>query len=186
MTAQEQTLATLAALLDDTKTPYMIIGGIANLVWGEPRATLDIDVTVWIEDADLAEFVQQVSARFTLLTKDPLGFIAQTRVLPASSREGVRVDVIFGALPFEREAIARAMLVDLAGVAVRVCTPEDLILMKIASDRDRDRGDVQALVRKRLPTLDHAYLEPRIEELASLLERPDIRDRWRAWKRQSE
>ena len=53
MTAQEDALAQLAALLEDTRVPYMVIGGLANIVWGEPRATLDIDVTVWLADTEI-------------------------------------------------------------------------------------------------------------------------------------
>ena len=32
----------------------MIVGGIANAVWGEPRATIDVDVTVSVENPDLS------------------------------------------------------------------------------------------------------------------------------------
>lgn len=30
----------------------MIIGGLANAVWGEPRATLDIDATISADTSD--------------------------------------------------------------------------------------------------------------------------------------
>jgi hypothetical protein len=46
MTTQEQALVRLAQLLSEHGIPYMVIGGLANAVWGEPRTTLDIDVTV--------------------------------------------------------------------------------------------------------------------------------------------
>lgn len=46
MTSQEQALVRLARRLSDLEVPYMVIGGVANAVWGEPRATLDIDVTL--------------------------------------------------------------------------------------------------------------------------------------------
>lgn len=40
------------------------------------------------------------------------------------------------------------------GVEVTFCTAEDLILLKIISMRDRDRSDVQGIVRRLLPQLD--------------------------------
>jgi len=183
MTAQERALADLAALLAASRTPYMIVGGIANIVWGEPRATLDIDVTVWVEDADLDGFLGRAASAFRVLVGSPLAFVRDTRVLPLESADGVRIDVIFGLLPFEREAIARATPIELGGTSVAVCTPEDLILMKIVSERERDLTDARRLVERRLPELDRAYLEPRIEELAALLDDPRIRERWRAWAR---
>ena len=51
MASQEAALAGLARLLDELSVPYMIIGGHANAVWGEPRATLDIDATLWLPEA---------------------------------------------------------------------------------------------------------------------------------------
>ena len=48
MTVLEHALTNLAEFLKDQKIPYMVIGGFANIIWGEPRATIDIDVTIWV------------------------------------------------------------------------------------------------------------------------------------------
>src|SRR5437867_1829187 len=138
MTIQEDAVAGLIAVLRRLDVPYMIIGGMANLVWGEPRATLDVDVTVWREDRDVSPFVDAITGEFHALVDQPLTFIQDTRVLPVETARGARIDIIFGLLPFERAAIDRAIEVPMAGVRARVCTAEDLILMKIISDRERD------------------------------------------------
>ena len=57
MTALERALLELAQTLTNNRIPYMIIGGMANAVWGEPRATLDIDVTVWVAEEEISEVV---------------------------------------------------------------------------------------------------------------------------------
>lgn len=44
MTGLERTLIQVVRFLDDNGVPYMVIGGIANLVWGVPRATIDVDM----------------------------------------------------------------------------------------------------------------------------------------------
>lgn len=181
MTSQEAALAHLTRVLNAARVPYMVIGGLANIIWGEPRATLDIDVTVWVLEPQIPEFVAILERHFTPLVENPSAFIRDTRVLPLEGANGVRIDVIFGLLAFEEEAIARAATVEIAGVPVRFCTAEDLILMKIVSDRERDLADAQAIVHRRLPQLDRGYLEPRIHELSRLLEKPDIEARWRLW-----
>ena len=182
MTAQEEGVVQVTALLEAARVPYMVIGGLANIVWGEPRATLDIDITVWVDDAQIQPLVDRIRSQLHVLVDSPAAFIAETRVLPAETSSGVRVDLLFGMLPFER-AIDRARDVLLAGKRVRVCTPEDLILMKIVSDRERDVADARAIVQRRLRELDRNYLEPRISELSSLLDRPDILARWEEWTR---
>jgi Nucleotidyltransferase of unknown function (DUF6036) len=181
MNAQERALQALCLALDDARLPYMLVGGQANAVWGEPRATLDIDVTVWAEGRPNA--VSQLTVRFRALVAEPETFVRETRVLPLESADGVRIDVIFGMLPFEEEAIKRARPIRVAAMEVRVCTPEDLILMKILSDRERDIADARGVALRRMDDLDLEYLEPRIEELATLLERPEIRTRWAQWKK---
>jgi hypothetical protein len=182
MTAQEDALAEITSFLDRQDVQYMVIGGIANLIWGEPRATLVVDVTVLVPPDAIDSFIESVGREFTILVKDPSDFVRDTRVFPVSMPSGVRIDLIFGLLPFEEEAVRRAARVEAAGRTIRVCTAEDLILMKIISDRPRDIDDARAIVRRRLHALDLAYLEPRVMEMASLMERDDITTRWRAWK----
>jgi hypothetical protein len=164
----------------------MVIGGLANAVWGEPRATLDIDVTISADTSDVRRISALLESDFRALVSDPEAFAKETRVLPLESRTGVRVDLIFGFLPFEREAIERASAVPVAGGEIRFCTPEDLILLKIISRRERDQADVQGILRRRFSDLDLDYLEPRIEELSELLSRPEILQNWARWKAGSE
>lgn len=185
MTNQEQALVDLAQLLTGQAVGYMVIGGLAAAIWGEPRTTLDVDVTVWVPEGDIAALVERLGERFDLLVSDPRGFIAQTRVLPMRTRAGIRIDLIFGLLSFEEEAIRRAIEVTVGSATVRFCSPEDLILHKIISTRERDLADVRAVVARRLASLDLDYLEPRIAELATLLERPEIAERWATWKREA-
>lgn len=124
-------------------------------------------MTVLVPPGAIDAFIESVGRHYTILVKDPSDFVRDTRVLPASTQSGVRIDLLFGLLPFEEEAVRRAARVEAAGRTIRVCTPEDLILIKIISDRPRDLEDARAIVRRRLPALDLGYLEPRV------LERPD-------------
>lgn len=179
MTALERCLAALVARLEEMKFPYMVIGGLANAVWGVPRATLDVDVTVWAEEERWSQLLAGLEGQFVPLVADALAFARETRVLPVQFGEGVRVDLILALLPFEREAIHRAVAVSMAGTSVRVATAEDLILMKLISRRPRDEEDVRGILARRRGELDFAYLQPRVEELARLLEQPEFLTRWR-------
>ena len=174
MTSVESALAAIVGYLEGYGTPYMVIGGLANLVWGTPRATVDVDVTVWVDENDMAAFVEGLVERFHVVPENPVSFIAETNVLPVDSPGGTRIDIIFGQLPFEKTAIARARLVDIAGVAARVCRPEDLILHKIVSERPQDLQDVRGIIQRHRGDLDKGYLDPRVRELASLIERPEM------------
>jgi len=182
MNPLERALIDLAGNLSGNNIPYMIIGGMANAVWGEPRATIDIDVTIWLDEENTDRIVPILSESFHLLVHDPLKFILDTNVLPMESRNGVRVDLIFGRLPYEKEAIGRSVEIDIEGVPVRFCTPEDLILHKIISEREKDINDARGVAIRRMKSLDLSYLESRIQELSNALEKPEILESWKQWK----
>lgn len=57
---------------------------------------------------------------------------------------------------------------------VRICSPEDLIIHKIISDRPRDWEDVRGIINLLGSKLDQTYLRPKIKELTKTLEKPDL------------
>jgi hypothetical protein len=186
MTVLEDTLIKLTRVLERNAVPYMIIGGLANAIWGEPRATVDIDATVWVAEDRFDAIVSILQKKFRSRVPDPVSFLRETHVFPLESEGGVLIDLIFGFLPFEKEAIDRAVGIQVCGISVRFCTPEDLILHKIISERKRDLDDASGVIIRQLKRLDFSYLEPRIRELAEALERPEILDLWKRWKQEAE
>lgn len=173
-------LVEVSTHLDSCRVPYMVIGGIATTYWGEPRATLDVDLSVLVSDAELSMFVQRLPSNLSLRAPQPVvEFILRTRVLPLRHASGVDIDLVFAVLPFEEEALERAIEVPIEGSFVRMVSAEDLVLMKIFSERSKDRGDVATVLSRRWHELDHAYLEPRVIELSHLMEDPSILDRYR-------
>ena len=184
MSELDLALVSLSSWLSDNGIPHMVIGGFAVTIWGEPRFTRDLDVTVSVPASGFAESINLICARFVPLTSDPLKFATETRVLPLMV-ESVPVDLIFAALPYEEDAIARARPVKIHNAGVPICSPEDLILHKIVSQRPRDHEDIEGVFRYRHSELDYSYLDPRVEELADALSDHSmlawyrqLRDRW--------
>lgn len=169
-------------MLEGGRIPYMVIGGLANLVWGEPRTTLDIDVTVDIEDVGTRAFATLVREVGDPLPDDPVAFAERTRVLPVRTPEGVGVDFVLATLPFEIAAIGRARTVRIADTDVRVCTPEDLIVHKIVSERPRDHEDIVGVLKRQREVLDLAWLDSTVDALAAGLGEPAVAERYRLAK----
>ncbi len=179
MTQLERALVEITAILDEFHVPYMLIGGLAVSLWGEPRATLDVDLSLWVEPTDFDATVSALCERVAALPKDPLAFAAETRVLPVSSSEGVRVDLVFAALAAEKQAIGRGVPKQVGGKTVVVCSVEDLVLMKLISEREKDWEDARRLLRRFRSSINRVYLEPRLTQLADALARPGIVDLFR-------
>ena len=156
----EKLLARLGGALDKAGIPYMLIGGQAVLLHGQPRATVDIDVTVGL-DVDavprLLALAQSLGLNALATPVEP--FVAKTNVLPVQDAEtGIRVDFIFSFTPYEQQAIARAVRQSVGGQSVCFAAAEDLILHKLFAGRPRDIEDVRGVLARKGKQLDSEYL----------------------------
>lgn len=174
MNALEHSLKQITGFLKRQRIPYMIIGGIANMFWGRVRLTQDLDITILCKEEGIPALIKKISNDFKLLPENPFSFLQQTRVLPAMTDDGIRLDLIFARLPYEEMAIRRAKTVKFGNLSVKVCTAEDLILHKIISERSLDIEDVRWIINCQNDRLEREYLEPLVQELSRLLERPEI------------
>jgi hypothetical protein len=59
----------------------------------------------------------------------PLAFVERSRVLPLESHAGVRLDIVFGVLPIQREAILRAAGKPIGGRMIPVASVEELAMV---------------------------------------------------------
>jgi len=160
----EKLLARIDAALSECGLPYMIIGGQAVLLYGEPRFTRDIDVTLGSGPNRLEDLLGAVSdLGLVVLPEDANDFVAETMVLPTLDEgSGIRVDFIFSLTPYEKEAISRATNVDIGGRQVAFASVEDLIIHKIFAGRPRDLEDVRSVILKNR-SIDMKYIQAWLE-----------------------
>jgi hypothetical protein len=153
-------LVSLARALDGAHISYMVIGGQAVLLHGEPRLTRDIDVTVGMDASQLQRLLSAVSeAGLIPSVKDVESFVRTTNVLPLVDAGGtIRVDLIFSFTPYEAEAIRRAVPVGFEGGVVRYASVEDLIIHKMVAGRDRDIEDIRGVLA-RTSGFDKEYVD---------------------------
>jgi predicted nucleotidyltransferase len=168
-------LAMLAKALEKRGLPYMIIGGQAVLLYGEPRLTRDIDITLGVDNTHLEtvlSLLEEVSLK--PLPEDIPDFVRQTNVLPAVDEEsGIRVDFIFSSTPYEVQAIKRAIRVNIRDQDVMYASVEDLIIHKIFSGRPRDLEDIRSVLRKNC-SVDMRYIEDWLAKFDEVSEKYDF------------
>jgi len=172
-------LERLAEALERAAIPYMVIGGQAVLLHGEPRLTRDVDLTLGVDVDRLPDVLAAARGCRLEPLVDPEDFVNKTMVLPCLDPEsGIRVDLVFSWSPYEREAIARALTVPVGGVGVRYATAEDLVIHKILAGRARDLEDVRGVLLKN-PTLDQVRIESVLAEIGAVTSEALV-DRFRA------
>ena len=169
-------IARIARELASRQLPFMLIGGQAVLLHGQPRLTEDIDITLGVDPSRL-HVLEKVCAALGLepLPEDVPAFVRDTFVLPARHPEtAIRVDFIFSTTPYERQAIGRAVPVTLDGVPVPFAAAEDLLIHKLFAGRARDIEDAVGVVRRQRKSLDWAYVERWAREFASVPGREEM------------
>jgi len=167
-----QLLERLAHALNDARLPYMIIGGQAVLLYGEPRLTRDIDITLGVDIDRQADVASAATKLGLALLVTPESFTKQAMVLPClDPATGIRVDFIFSFTPYERQAIERAVSVAIGQAQVRFATAEDLIVHKMLAGRPRDHEDVTGILLKR-PDLDSSYIRHWLTQFAATIHQP--------------
>ena len=161
----EKLLSRIAKELDKNNIPYMIIGGQAVLLYGEPRLTRDIDVTLGSVVGNWQHVLKVMDKiKIKPLPKEPAEFVKHTWVLPGEEKKsGIRVDFIFSFTPYEQQAIKRGRKIKLGGGKVNFASPEDLVIHKLFAGRPRDIEDVKGIIAKN-PKLDKKYIKKWLEE----------------------
>jgi hypothetical protein len=154
---------------------HCIIGGMALLRWGEQRMTKDVDLTLLTGFGGEERFVEALLRDFEPLVADALNFALRNRVLPLRTRAGFKADIALGGLPFEEGAVDRASDYAYAdGVVLRVCSAEDLVVMKAFAARPQDWIDIEGVLIRQRAQLDWSYIYENLTPLAELKETPAL------------
>lgn len=158
--------------------PYVIIGGIANAVRGEPRATHDADLKVLVRGMTIAQFRALAEAQFKPYRRPWLGGAESTLIISLEVAPNMVADMLVAVLPYEEQAIHRAELIEIEGLTLPVCTAEDLIVHKAIADRPKDWLDIGGILLRQRGKLDEAYVRNWLTQFAEALEKPELLTRF--------
>ena len=177
MTALIQAAAGLQAVCEANRWRFCFIGGLAVQRWGEPRETVDVDLTLLTGFGDEAGFISVLMNAFEPRIDDAANFARVNRVLLLRASSGVGLDVALGGLPFEELAVTRSSLFTYPpDVPLRTCSAEDLIVFKAFADRPKDWLDIEGVIIRQ-PRIDWPYVRAQLEPLAELKEAPELLDK---------
>jgi hypothetical protein len=137
----------------------MIIGGQAVLIYGEPRMTRDIDITLGVGIDELNKIKQVITKiGLTIRVKNYKKFAEQTMVIPAMDKKsGILVDFVFSFTGYERQSIKKAKSIKIGKTMVKFASLEDVIIHKVIAGRPRDIEDIRIIILKN-PKYNKKYI----------------------------
>lgn len=152
--AAELDVERLLACLTRYGVEYVVIGGIAAVLWGSPRSTFDLDVCPGTDRGNLealGKALTELQARLRGIEEDvpfhaDAASLARVEVLTLDTLAGP-LDVLMrpdGSASYERLRKG-ATRVDIGSLSVLVASIDDLVAMKRAAGRPKDEVDVEEL-----------------------------------------
>ena len=149
-------------LLESERVPFVVIGGLAASLQGEPRNTDDADFMITLPTSRVHGFARKAKELGFDIEPD----LAETQWLgcgvirlwlgPAGNQTAV--DFMSCNSDFLRQAAWRAQPARCLGHRVPIATPEDLLLFKCCAWRVKDVPDALAIAERHGERLDLPYL----------------------------
>ncbi len=169
-------LTTLAGVLGRRGHRWYVFGAQAVILWGAPRMSADVDVTVEMAPEDAHGFVTAMEQEgFELRIQNVEDFVAKTRVLPFRHRATeMPLDVVLAGPGLEELFFQRAREVEMAQTTIPVISPEDLVVTKILAGRPKDLEDVRGILRERRASLDLGLIRETLRLLEQALGQSDL------------
>lgn len=178
MNHAQEPLKALLKLFAAAKIDYAVIGGLAVMVYGEPRMTMDIDVAMSFDSGKVGSFLTAAKRfGFSPIPGKIESFVKQNGFLPLKFKKGNVVgkcDLILAQSDLDRAAIKRARFKKAGVLKVKFISPEDLVLHKITSDRPRDLEDLRGILWRQRGKLDVEYILFWLKQISKVNHRPDI------------
>ena len=131
--------------LTEAAIPHAFGGALALAYYAEPRATIDVDVNVFVSPDELERVLGAL---------EPLGMTSNTESRNRAVRDGqarfawgaTPIDVFFSYDEFHEHAARRVRRVPLGDAEIAILAPEDLLVCKAVFDRRKDWLDIEQML----------------------------------------
>jgi hypothetical protein len=166
-----EVIRTAIPVLERAGVPYMVTGSIASTWYGEPRASLDLDIVIDPPREGIERLLELLEAAGFHVDRDAAQVALRDRTeFSAIGADASRIDFIVRKdRPFSRREFARRRSVDLLGSTAWMVSVEDLIVAKLewsqATDTERHLRDLRGIVAIAGDDLDREYVTEWIDRL---------------------
>lgn len=140
------------------RVPYMLIGAWALAIWGRPRATIDVDFLLMVNERDLEHLGDDMSRMGMEIDTmwcewNPMLKGQQLRL----HYQRITVDLLRPRDPHDDNTFKRRRRKRMEGRFYWIVAPEDFILQKLKTGRPRDFEDALSVFGRSNKELDYKY-----------------------------
>lgn len=163
-------------------------GGLALAVYGEPRETRDADLALSIAATSTCLDALRSAGLNGTVSFDGVTFgghsVARIAIVGGDHATGLNtVDLVTPrSARYARTALARAVRGALRGRPIAVLSPEDFVIFKLLTTRERDLEDAATVLRARPDQLDGELVRTEIAQLVPEMPEHDLEARFARWR----
>jgi hypothetical protein len=148
----------LAAALEQHGVRYAIGGALAYGVWGIPRATMDVDINVFVSAKEITPVLDAIRSIGGSVDDQQAELGAQANGMFVARLGSFRLDVFTDSIPFCAEAARTRVRIFANGQEAWFLSAEALSVFKMMFFRPKDIIDLERLIEVRGSALDTAYV----------------------------
>jgi hypothetical protein len=154
-------LLLICDFLNEKNIPYVVVGGMAVLVYGNLRTTMDVDIIVQLKAEDIGNLTHFLEKKDFFASEDDLRSALRERshctVEDKSSM--IRLDIKGIYTESDKRSLERRKCMEWRGKTICVSSPEDLIGNKLLFGSEQDIKDAEGIWVRQKGNLDMEYLE---------------------------
>lgn len=143
---------------------YAIGGALAYGWWAIPRATMDVDINLFVEDHALEAALEVLNTAGVEFVRANARGDHEARGMFTATLGPFRIDVFTPSIPFSMEAARTKVLIHIEGRPMWVLSAEAICVFKMLFFRPKDLADLERLVSLRAD-LDGAYVRTWLVDL---------------------
>ena len=173
-----------AEQLEAAAVDHALCGGLALAAYGQPRETKDADVAVLdVQATRIASLLGGAGVMAAVAFEDvQFGGLRLSRVtlMGDGAVEGLNmVDLVQPRSDrFARRVLERAITAPLRDQRIKVVSPEDFVVLKLLSTRDKDLDDAASVVAREANMLELPLVVAEVKLLSEELSDHDVLGRW--------
>ena len=146
--------------------------------------TRDIDIKVLLRRDERKRLLDLLGDDYRSLHADPDSALKHNGIVFVLSSDGKRIDIALADTAFDEQIIARAQLVEvLPNLKARVCSAEDLVVLKIIAIRPQDQQDVATIIQRQGNNLNDAYILKWLKDFEKAIDDSTLVDTYQRLKK---
>ena len=155
----------IARAFEQHGVPYALGGALAYGVWAVPRATVDVDVNVFVADAELGPVFDAFTSLGIPVERGVAERAATERGLFVLRWGLYPIDVFTPSIDFSWEAARTRVAHEIEGQRYYFLSAEALAVFKLLFFRGKDITDLERLLAVQGSRLDRAYIRRALVEM---------------------